>query len=53
MGAEPVDLTLVVRECDAMLAADIEARRRRAGLSELPVAGATPSSWPPSSGTCS
>ena len=37
MGAEPVDPTLVVRECIATLAADIEARRMRVELPELPV----------------
>lgn len=37
IGAETVDLTLVVRECIAMLATDLEGRRMRVVLSDLPV----------------
>jgi signal transduction histidine kinase len=37
MDPVPVDLTRVVRECIAMLAADLEARRMRVELSQLPV----------------
>jgi signal transduction histidine kinase len=41
-GAEPVDLGLLVRDCIAMLAPDIDARRMRVALSELPVVAGNP-----------
>jgi signal transduction histidine kinase len=37
MGAEPVDLMLIVRDCIAMLATDLETHRMRVELSDLPV----------------